>query len=632
MRTRTYGAALLTSALTLLTLGALPPAATADTATTAGAAAPAPVLRAGAWKPRPATYPATVTRTDLAIPMSDGTVLRGDITLPATAAGTAAPGRFPVIVTITAYNKSVLSSAGDLGGPGPDYLVRRGYAQLTVDARGTGSSEGTWGAFSARENKDGAEVVEWAASKARPWSNGSVGMRGPSYMGINQIFTAAQRPRGLKAIFPQVPAGDVYRDVVATGGQVDVGFIPLWMGLVTGTGVIPPAVTATDPQSGLAALLDHLQGALTFTAPLLLDAALGGDAAYDGPFYRTRSPLRVIDQVRVPTFLVAGQEDLFQRGTPMLFERLQANGVPTRLIVGPWDHLQASGGQQVVQAGHGSLAELQLRWFDRWLRADRSTDLGAVPPLTYFENGSGRWRTQQRWISPRAKARTYRLSGPATAGGGHGRLTLSAAEPGTALVPPVPASGLCTRSSNQWTAGLPQQVLADNPCFTDQAANDQLGLVYETAPTTTAVRFAGPMNARLFVSAPSGDGLLSVSVSDVAPDGTVRRLSGGWQMVSQRALDRSRTRFLDGAVLQPFHPFTRASKDPLTSGEIAPVDVEIFPTGAVIKPGHRLRLAVQAFDVPHLIPTLPDALSTLVPLTVHTSERYPSGVTLPWLR
>jgi predicted acyl esterase len=43
----------------------------------------------------------------------------------------------------------------------------------------------------------------------------------PSYMGIAQMFAAAGQPDGLKAIFPQVPGADVYRDVVAVGGQID---------------------------------------------------------------------------------------------------------------------------------------------------------------------------------------------------------------------------------------------------------------------------------------------------------------------------------------------------------------------------------------------------------------------------
>ena len=356
------------------------PAGPAAPAGHAGNAAPA---ARKAWSPRPESYPATATRTDLAIPMSDGVVLRGDLVLPAGADGRAVRGRFPVIVTITAYNKTALSSGGGLAGAPPAYLVQRGYAQLTVDARGTGSSEGQWSAFGARENKDSAEVVEWAHSRERPWSDGRIGMSGPSYMGINQVFAAAQHPAGLKAIFPQVPAGDVYRDVVASGGQIDVGFIPLWLGLVTGAGMVPPAVAQSDPESGFGALLDHLFAAGTFTVPLLLDATLGGDAAYDGPFYRERSPIEVIHRVDVPTFLVSGEYDLFQRGTPLLFENLRSRGVPTRLVVGPWDHLQASAGTGLEDAGYGSLGELQLRWFDRYVRGSADPRLGRdIAPLT----------------------------------------------------------------------------------------------------------------------------------------------------------------------------------------------------------------------------------------------------------
>ncbi len=582
----------------------------------------------GAWSPRPEVYPATVTRSDLAIPMSDGTVLRGDLVLPARADGAAVSRRLPVIVTITAYNKTALSAGGLAGAP-PSYLVKRGYAQLTVDARGTGSSEGEWSAFGAREDKDAAEVIEWAHSPKRPWSNGRIGMSGPSYMGIGQIFAAAQHPAGLKAIFPQVPAADVYRDVVASGGQIDVGFIPLWLGLVTGAGVVPPAVTTTDPQSGFGALLSHLFAAGTFTVPLLLDATLGGDAAYDGAFYRERSPGEVIDRVDVPTFLVSGEFDLFQRGTPLLFEDLRSRGVPTKLVIGPWDHLQASAGQGFADAGYGKLSEMQLRWFDRYVRgkADPTLD-GDVAPLTYYEQGSGVWRTSQEWMRPDLRARSFRLSGSAS-NGSPGSLTEGAAADGTADVLPVPVSGLCTRSASQWTAGVPNAVLGDLPCFSDNALNDRTGVVFETAPLADAVRLQGPINARLYTSSPSGDGMLSVSVSDVAPDGTVTRLTGGWQVISQRALDRSRTRYLDGSVIQPYHPFTRASKQPLAAGEVAPVDVEVFPTAARLAPGHRLRIAIQAFDVPHLLPAAPDLPGAVTVLTIHTSARYPSELTIP---
>src|SRR5207248_11787512 len=61
-----------------------------------------------------------------------------------------------------------------------------------------------------------------------------------------------------------------------------------------------------------------------------------------GPFYRTRSPIEVIDKVRVPTFIVGGWYDLFQRGEPLLYQHLARNGVPTRLLMGPWYHTSAS--------------------------------------------------------------------------------------------------------------------------------------------------------------------------------------------------------------------------------------------------------------------------------------------------
>lgn len=582
------------------------------------------------WKPRGEQYTKTVTERDVAIPMSDGTILRGDVVRPAGADGKAIAKRFPVIVTITAYNKTVLSSAGGLGGADASYLVKRGYVQLTVDARGTGSSEGTWRAFDARENKDGGEIMNWAHSSQRPWSNGITGMSGPSYMGIAQLWAAAAQPKGLKAIFPQVPGADVYRDVVASGGQLDVGFIPLWLGLVTTTGLIPPAVAISSPQSGIKTLLDHLVGAGTFTAPLLLNAVLGGEPAYDGPFYKERSVINVIDKVKVPAFFISGEYDLFQRGTPLLFENLSKRGVPAKMIVGPWDHLQASSGKDVGKAGYGSLSALQLRWFDHYLKGVKDTKLGSdIANLTYYEQGTGAWKKTSKWIDSSLRGATLKLTGSSKPLGAPGGLTSGTTKAGTSDVLPIPVSGLCTRSANQWTAGLPNLVLAELPCFKDNAINDLSGAVFSTKPLTKAITLQGPINAHLYTSSASGDGMLSVAIEDEAPDGTVSRLSGGWQVLSHRALDKTKSRYLNGVLIQPFHPFTRAAKKPLARGEIAPIDVEIFPTRARIQPGHKLRISVQAFDVPHLLPTLPDLLGTLTVMKIHNSAAQQSTINFP---
>lgn len=618
------GLAAATLPATALSADAAPPAAVTTAA--------APVALKSGWHPRPETYSGVVTVKDLAIPMSDGTVLRGDLMLPADASGKAVAKRLPVIVTITAYNKTVIANkaAASLAGADPRYLVRRGYAQLTVDARGTGSSEGTWAAFSARENKDAGEVVEWAHSSKRPWSNGNIGMSGPSYMGISQLFAAEHDPAGLKAIFPQVPAADVYRDIVASGGQIDVGFIPLWIGLVTATGIIPPAVAASDPKSGIGALVSHLLAAGTFSAPLMLNAIAGQEPAYDGPFYAERSPITNIDKIKVPTFLISGEYDLFQRGTPLDFEAIQGNGVPAKLIIGPWDHLEGSSGADVGDAGYGTLAELQLRWFDKYVRGVEDTALDSdIAPLTYYEQGSGAWRTSQKWIGDQLHATTYRLSGTSVTGGRVGQLTQRKATTGTSRVLPVPVAGLCSRSMNQWTAGLPKLLGIAKPCLRDSRLNDKTGVVFETPALTKPVSIQGPINAHLYVSSSGGDGMLSVAVEDVAPDGRVTRLTGGWQVISHRALDKQRSRYLDGKLIQPYHPFTEAAQEKLPKGAVEPVDVEVFPTGARIGRGHKLRVAVQAFDVPHLLPTLPDLLGALGVVSIHNSATYPSEVTLP---
>ena len=604
-----------------------PAAAQVAAPAAAPATTPATMRGPSEWRVRPEQYPGTAKTTDIPIRMDDGVVLRGDLVRPADAQGEVITRKLPVIVMITAYNKTVVAGGGGgLLGGGAGFLIKRGYAYLLVDARGTGSSGGTWEAFSARENKDAGKIVGWA--HRQPWSNGKVGMIGPSYMGISQLMAAGHHPPGLKAMFPQVPGADVYRDVVASGGQIDVGFIPLWLGLVNGAGLAPPAYLGSDPQSAIGVLLDHLIGGGSFTLTLALKALLGQDPAYDGPFYRERSAIEYIDDVTVPTFLVGGEFDLFQRGTPMIFDELQRNGAPVKMIFGPWDHLEGSSGADIADAGYGTLSELHLRWFDHWMKG-RDGRLGEIAPVTYFEQGSDRWRTARTWVDRRRSVHTRVLSGTSMQGGKYGGLRNRRGTAGESTMLPLPVSGLCTRSANQWTAGIMNQVWPESPCLNDNNVNDYTGLTFQTRPLKRPMRFRGPINARLHVSSMGGDGLLSVAVSDVAPDGTVTRLTGGWQVISQRKLVRSRSRYLDGHLIQPWHPFTKAAKDKVAAGEIVPVDVEVFPTAALIKPGHRLRFTVQGFDVPHLLPPIPDLPGTLLPITLHTGPQHRSLITLP---
>jgi uncharacterized protein len=590
------------------------PAALAALAISIVAGAPAGA-HADGWTPydRPAQY-GTQTDKDVAITMPDGTVLRADVIRPDQ------PGRYPVLMTQTPYGKDGLVISA-LGGAF-DELVQRGYVQIVVDVRGTGASGGSWDSFGPAEQQDGYDLVEWAARQ--PWSTGAVGLDGPSYMGLNQLFTAALRPPHLKAIFPVVPMADGYRDITFAGGDTNVSFIPLWLGLVTGGGLVPPQSTFSgspaEVVSATTTLLQHAGGALSFTLPTLAGATSGGSIAYDGPFWKTRSPIEVLDRIQVPAFVVGGLHDLFQRGEPLVYERLRGR-VPTRLLMGPWTHVNGSSGAGLPRDGVPPLPQIELRWFDRYLKGI-DTDIAAIPKVTQYVYGDERYETQPDWPDPRLAPQRWYLRGGSA-------LDTTAAGAGEAPQSFVqhPLAGVCTMSTGQWTAGAGEAL----PCFTDDRPNQLSGgASYTSAPLPKDLRLSGPLAARLWLTTTAGDAAVTVRVDDVAPDGTSTGMTTGWQTASLRATTAAKTRTVRGHVLQPWHPFTQASVLPVTAGQPTAVDVEIFPTSWVLKAGHRLKVVVDPADFPHALPPAPAQAARLGGVvSILTDPAHPSALELP---
>jgi hypothetical protein len=118
----------------------------------------------------------------------------------------------------------------------------------------------------------------------------------------------------------------------------------------------------------------------------------------------------------------------------------------------------------------------------------------------------------------------------------------------------------------------------------------------------------------------------------VAPDGTSTDLTDGWLAASFRKLDTTRSRYVGGQLLQPWHPFTQASVLPVTAGQPMELPVEVFPTNAVIPAGHSLRIDVEGGDFPHAMPPAPllaNELGGTVQI-LHDPE-HPSYVALPTL-
>ena len=574
----------------------------------AAAAAAAPARAQTGWTPyeRPAQH-TTIHERDVRITTSDGTVLAADVIRPQ------AEGRFPVLLQQTPYDRRSPTSFGDL-----PYLAERGYVTVLVDVRGTGGSGGTWHPLDEREQRYGYELTNWAAQQ--PWSDGNVGLFGASYMGLNQLLTAAQRPQVLKAIFPIAPMADGYLYLAFSGAQPNTSAIPLWLGLVTGGAIVPIRdALGGDPGAlarGLQTLLGHAGGTVNAQA----GALLGGDAAFDGPFWDARSPLEIVGRISVPAFVVGGRHDLFQRGAPLIYERLK-NQVDARLLVGPWTHPQTVAGEGLPAKGlPATLSQLQLRWFDQHLKGI-DTGLAAAPKVTQWVAGASRFAPQQDWPEPRLQPqRLYLAAGRA--------LTSTrprAAEPADPLVQ-QPVSGICTQGTDPWTAGLGTPI----PCTRDGRGPDPAGVTYTTTPLERDLQLDGPIVANLHVRSTSADAVLTVRALDVARSGRATELTSGWLAASLREVDDTRSRVVRGKLLQPWHPFTRASAKPLTPGESAHIAVEVFPTRAVIRKGHRLRIMVTPGDFPHAIPPLPElrqGLGGTVEI-LHDPE-HPSNVLLP---
>jgi len=575
-----------------------------------------PATRSAAqWAPydRPAEY-ASSTSFDAFVEMRDGVSLALHVTQPADDSGTPASEALPVILTVTGYNGSLSSYAINA-----NYLVARGYVHVYVDERGTGSSGGSWDSFGATAQDDYLEVLNWI--EAQPWSDGNVGTWGPSYMGLSQFFVAKHQHPSHKAMFAIVPMADAYRDIVFTGGQTNAGFIPLWVGLVGGLGLLPAAAVQNNPADALGIFLEHLSGSFVqFGAGTIADAQLGGATVYDSAFWRTRSPIEYTENISIPTFVVGGLNDLFQRGEPMLYEAMKTRA-ESKLVIGPWTHLGGSTGEGLPADNVPSLDAMALQWFDRYLRGDLN-GVESQPDVTQYLYGAERWVTAPDWPHPAGKAHVLNLHAD-------GVLSADAAADGTVMVPQAPANGVCSMSASQWTAGIIGMLPL--PCATDNRLNELLlETTFTTAPLDEPLYVNGPMQANVWISTTALDAGLVVRVTDVYPDGRSQELTNGLLTASMRAVDPEKSRYLDGEMIQPWHPFTEELKSAPAMGEIVELNVEIFPSSFVISPGHALRVTVGASDLPHGLPPLPDLVSQAVGLlSVHTGGDTPSNIVIP---
>ncbi len=620
------------------------------------------------WKEytRAVDYPDSVTLPLQFITMANGKKLAALVTVPADAKGKPVAGTFPVILTQTAYRIDLGQLLGTVMGTGNTLLVggqdkfmnQRGYISVAVDVVGSGMSSGEAALLGTAEQEGYAAAADWITKQA--WFNGKLGLAGTSYLGITSLQTAAQQNPAVKAVFAQVPMGDSYRGTVGIGGLLNAQFISKWLPLTQSLSVANTNAAKNNPEFAdqiKSANQDHINSIDSWYLPTVSGslAGLKGLATDDGGYWGTLSPLETAGKIKVPTFLVGSANDIFQRDEPLLYEQVKRN-VNAKLVIIKGAHLQAvlassSNSANNTSKGAPGAASLMLQWFDQYLKG-METGAATLPNVTQFVEGYSSTSTPKfakatDWPHPQMTPQRLYLRGD---------LTLSATKPTAAETPRTMAEPKaavitygkssdgttvkasvtindgsdCSSSQVQWTLGIAG--LLPKACYTNSATveREQKALVYQTPAQAADLYINGPILADVWLTTTNKEAAVAVRVDDVDSWGVATPISTGLLAVSHRAVDVSRSRFVKGVMMQPWHPYTQAAQQPAVPGQPMLVQVEVFPAAALIRKGHKLRVAISASNQAMGVWSTPQqALANGNVSTILSTPAYPSSVVLP---
>ncbi|MFM9966818.1 MAG: CocE/NonD family hydrolase [Burkholderiales bacterium] len=511
---------------------------------------------------------------DVEIPMRDGAKLVANVYRPD------APEKFPALTACGPYGKDVhlkdnfpltyahvekyqpeilANSSGKFlqhEMPDMECLVREGYVVVRGDIRGTGKTPGVQEPNSPQEYRDGYDVVEWAA--VQPWCTGKVGMVGISYHAVGQWVVAGQKPPHLACILPWHGTAEYYDCRSRHGGIFCDGFTRGWWERQKVNQHGSPDSPYTDIFSGE-----------RHTGPALLPQAerdanrpdYVGDILrhpLQDDWYRERMPN--YDNIDIPAFVVAnwGGLGLHLRGTIEAFNKIASKNKWLKVESGPYFTTPMLP-QNVA---------LQLKFFDRYLKD--------------IDNG---WEKE-----PRVEVAIR----------GHDDSVVSSMPDNNW---PVSSTSWTPLHLNLSKLSLDKAQPAQAQSVSFETTGE--GLAFRTAPMENEMVFAGPIVLRVWLSSTTADADLFVTVRAFDPQGKEATfltaiepkspVSQGWLRASHRKTDAKKsTQWL------PAH--THDEEQLLNPGEIAQLDVPVWPASLALPKGHVLEVIVAGKDFERPLP------------------------------
>ena len=559
--------------------------------------------------------PEIVVDNDVAVPMSDGVVLRANVFRPA---GT---GRYPGLLMRTPYGKP---------NGGFQRVVRSGYAVVTQDSRGRYASEGTYIPYTVEggtpDAQDGYESVEWLARQR--YCNGKIGTFGGSYNAWMQWMLARSygrrtwsrcAPGRFRSRIRKWTGGGPFDPRVASSG----GWEP-WRPIYGGGRALRVPITGTRRWK-YGKTLSICGGSISCHGWTCRATCLTDLSGYVGDWLR--HPNRrcwkfdeIHREVEVPNLDFSGWYDhcggtMAHLGLMQKHGRTENARTQTRLVIGPWNHNNLGGRKQgpfdFGPAAKLNLQDAMIRWFDRWLKGD-DNGLDRDPAVRYFVMGSGVWKSASTWPPEGTMRAVYFLDsdGDAHLPAGSGRLL------------DAPAAGE-SPDSYVYDPNDPVPTLWSTALFTEPSDRRRLDyrpdiLIFRTPILETDVETVGYPEAVLYAATSAADTDFFVRLVDEHPGDQAMDVAYG--MVRAR------------------HRHSLDEEDFITPEAVTEYRIRMTPTACRFLAGHRLRLEVTSSDFPnhdrnHNTGGNDLAETELVAAIqeVHHSREYPSRMVLPVL-
>ncbi|GAB3067225.1 CocE/NonD family hydrolase [Pedococcus soli] len=458
----------------------------------------------------------------------------------------------------------------------------------------------------------GTLTVDWTVLDDAAKHDPRLGMLGGSYGGQIQFATAAMDPR-VDTLVPLITWNDLRYSLAPNNtslrgvtyansnpGTEKIG----WTGLFFGIGILDGLQgTAIDPKRNVGCpnfVLEACQAKAT------LDA-LGHPTSDTYRLTDRVSVAHYIDKVKVPTFLIQGENDtLFNlQESVATYRSLKSRGVPVTMAWQSWGHSGGTNGNTGAAPGELDLTGqhiedtyLGLRvknWFDHHLKG---STVSTGPEFAYFRD----------WVPYTGSAAPAYASAAAFPIGARRTWYLSAADELVASRSQVqPGSttwsnpGLGVPASYSEVSGLEGQVSLPPGVTAPFDAPGTFG-AWSTAPLASAVdvvgsptldvRLESPAAALTQAAGPTGQLQVFAKLYDVAPDGSKTLVH---KLISP-------VRVAD--VTQPVH-------------------IELPAIVHRVQAGHRLQLVLASTDAAY------KNAYAVQPVTVHASPTAPAAFSVP---